>query len=88
MISYNYHNTHNQHNEYNEHKYPVSLSRVFEWYIPENVIDQMNDVLVQDIFSLDEFICGRAIGTHNKSDLDTARLPQQASKQTCPIQLP
>jgi hypothetical protein len=54
------------------------MSRGFEWHIPENVVDQMNNVLVQDIFFLDKFIRGRATGTHNKIDSGTA---QQASKQ-------
>ncbi len=65
-----------------------SWGRVFEWHIPENVVDQMNDVLVQDIFFLDKFIRGRATGSHNKSDSGTA---QQALKHiilTCPVQRP
>jgi hypothetical protein len=54
------------------------MGRVFEWHIPENIVDQINNVLVQDKFFLDKFIRGRATATHNKSDSGTA---QQASKQ-------
>ena len=50
-------------NEHNKHNYP-SISRVLEWHMPENVVDQMNDVLVHEILFLQKFVCGRAIGTH------------------------
>ena len=64
------------------------MSWVFEWHIPENFVDQMNDVLVQDTFFVDKFIRGRATGTQTKSGSGTA---QQALKQiilTCPTQPP
>ncbi len=77
-LDLNYHNTHNQHNEYNQHNYPVRMSQVFEWHIPENVVDQINNVLVQGKFFFDKFIRGRATDTHNKIDSGTA---QQALKQ-------
>jgi hypothetical protein len=56
------------------------VTRVFEWHIPENVVDQMNDVLVHEILFLDKFTraSGRATGTYNKIDSGTA---QQALKQ-------
>jgi hypothetical protein len=66
---------HNQQKEYNQHiahNYPVSSSRLSEWHIPENVVDLMSDVLVQEIFFLDKFARGRATGTHNKIDSGTA----------------
>jgi hypothetical protein len=88
IIIFDYRNTHNQHNECNEHNYPVSLSRVLEWHIPDNVVDQTNDVLVQDIFFLDKFIRGRAAVTHNKSDSGTAQRASKQIKLTCPIQQP
>jgi hypothetical protein len=81
IIIVHYHNTHNQHNECNQHKHPVSMSLVFEWHIPGNGANQINYVLVQDIFFLDKFICGIATGMHNKSDSGTA---QKASKQITP----
>ncbi len=42
---------------------PISMSRVLEWYMPENVVDQMNDVLVHEILFLEKFIRGRATGS-------------------------
>ena len=60
------------------------MSRVLEWHMPENVVDQMNDVLVQEILFLEKFVRGRATGTHTQRGSGTA---QQALKQitlTCP----
>jgi hypothetical protein len=64
------------------------MSRVLEWHVPENVVDQMNDVLVHEILFLEKFICGRLTGTHTQRGAGTA---QQALKQktlTCPTQPP
>jgi hypothetical protein len=58
IFSYYLNNTHNTYNEYNEDNYPVSLSRVFEWHSPENVVDQMNDVLVQH----ENLLCDSSFG--------------------------
>ncbi len=40
------------------------MSRVLDWHMPENVVDQMNDVFVYEILLLEKFIRGRATGTH------------------------
>ncbi len=59
-----------------------------EWHIPENAVDQRNDVLVQDIFFLDKFIRGRATGTHTKSGSGTAEQALKHITLTCPTQPP
>jgi hypothetical protein len=60
------------------------MSRGFEWHIPENVVDQMNDVLVEEIFFLDKFARGRATGMHNKST--QAQSNMQQNRQSLHIQ--
>ncbi len=88
---HNYHKTNNQHNEFNQnnaYNYPANMSLVYECHIPENVVDQMNNVLVQEILFLDISALGRVTDTQNKIDSGTA---QQAMKQimlTYPIQPP
>ncbi len=62
------------------------MSRVLEWHMPENVVDQMNDVLVHEILFLEKFIRRRATGTHTQRGSGKA---QQALKQItliCPTQ--
>jgi hypothetical protein len=92
---HNWHNTHNHHNmnnqhnasdqhdEHNKYKHPISMSQVVEWHMPENVIDQINDVLVQEIFFLDKLIRGRATGTHTKRGLGTAQQDLKQIILTC-----
>ncbi len=75
-------------NEHSQHNYPIGMSRNLEWHMPENVVDQMNDVLVHEILFLEKFIRGRATGTHTQRGSGTV---QQALKQitlTCPTQPP
>jgi hypothetical protein len=48
------------------------MSRVLEWHMPENVVDQMNDVLVHEILFFEKFIRGRATGTHTQRRSGTA----------------
>ena len=64
------------------------MSRVLEWHMPENVVDQMNDVRVHEILFLEKYIRGRATATRAQLGSGTA---QQALKQitvTCPTQPP
>ncbi len=43
---YNMNNWYNTYNcSYDEHNYLFCVSRVLEWHMPENVVDQMNNVL-------------------------------------------
>jgi hypothetical protein len=45
--TYNKYNVYNSNNTYNRYNNLIGLSLRFESHIPENVVDQMNDILVQ-----------------------------------------
>ena len=51
------------------------MSQVLEWHMPENVVDQMNDVLVHEIIFLEKFVRGRVTGTtrlrHSPTGIET-----------------
>ncbi len=56
------HHVSNQYNAYN-YNYLLSLYLVFEAQIPENVVDQMNQALVNQWYLLDNSALGRVPAT-------------------------
>ena len=75
-------------NLYNEHNSLLSMSRVLEWHMPENVVDQMNYVLVHEILFHGKFIRGRATGTHDQRGSGTAEQALKHITLTCPTRPP
>ncbi len=56
--------------------------------MPENVVDQMNDLLVHEILFLEKFVRGRATGTHTQRGSGTAHQALKQITLTYPTQPP